>query len=819
MLGDLGSAFRHLRRRPLATGVSVSILTIGLTASVAVFTYVEAYSRPFPGVDAHGLVRICEVRDDDPYGPLSVPDFDDYSAAATGAIDGLAAAQSAFAASVRLEAMTDVVFGQAVSGRYFDVVGIQMTAGRGLAPDDDRPGAQPVAVISYRWWRRRFGGDLAVLGHTVHLNSKPFTVVGVTSPAFLGTTSSFRPDIWIPTEPFKVTYTGWAERSRDRNARMVRVYGRLGPGARAEQAAAELASLARGLDEAYPDRDVARQLRVDAATWIDPRARADEAPTTRLMIAAAIGLLLLVCANVANLLLGLASGRRREMAVRAALGASPRRLARQVLLETAVLALPAGVVSLLLSGSVAARLGSYFARPSVWGANVTREVVVDLRVLGFAFAVSVLTALIAGALPSLQVLRGSLVDAIRNDVMLPFRNAARVGRTRLPGARDLLVATQVALSVSLLVVAGLLLRTLASVRQVDPGFSYDHLLASYISTSSANVAIPDRIRFFRELADRLGEEPWVRAVAVSDNAPLSPHASADMRIDGQREVVRLVYSKVLPGFFETLKMRMLAGRAFARTDAADTPLVAVVNESLVRRYFPDTSPIGRRVWWRGDQGIDERSFEIVGVVGDARAEDLLVEPEAMVYFALPQLYSSPGNALLVSTTVDPAAAASALEVWLRRFEPHLAIVNVVPYTDVARGFLYTQRMNAELFSVIALLALVVAVGGVFGVMSLAVAQRSREIGIRLAIGARPEVIMRRVVEQAMGAVALGLALGLPVTFVATRLVGALLQGVEPTDFVSAGSAVGIVVVVALGAAYPPARRAARVDPVTVLRQE
>ncbi len=819
MLGDLGSAIRGLRRRPLYTGVAVGILAIGLTASVAVFTYVNAYYQVFPGVEPRGLVRVYDVRDDEPYGNLSVPDFDDYAAAATSAFKGLAAAQSSFAASVRLETMTDVVFGQAVSGRYFEVVGVEMSAGRGLVPDDDRPGADPAAVISYRWWRQRFGADPSILGRTVLLNSKAFTVVGVTAPTFRGTTSSFRPDVWIPTEPFKATYTNWAERSKDRDARMIRVYGRLRPGAGQEQAQAELASLARGLDEAHPGRPSPRRLHVADTTWIDPRARVAETPTARVMVAAAAGLLLLVCANVANLLLGVASGRRREMAMRAALGASPRRLVQRVLIESVVLAVPAGAGALLLAGSAAARLGSYFTRPSVWGSNVPREVTLDWHVFAFAFAVSLLTAVISGALPAWRASRASLVDAIRNDTPLSIGGAVRPGRRRLPGTRDLLVAMQVALSVVLLVVAGLVLRTLASVRQVDPGFAYDHLLTSYISTSSTNVGIPDRVRFFQELADRLAEEPWVRAVTVSDNAPLSPHASADMRVDGRREPVTLVYSKVLPGFFETLEMAILQGRSFLRTDTAGAPAVAVVNETLARRFFPGRSPLGRRVWWRGDRGADERSFEIVGVVRDARAQDLLAEPEAMVYFALPQHYSAPGNALLVATTIDPAAAVPALEPWLRAFEAHIAIVNVLPYTDVVRGFLYTQRMNAELFSVVALLALALAAAGIFSVMSLAVAQRSREIGIRVAIGAQPRDIVRLVLTHTLGAVALGLALGLPATFAAARLVGALLQGVEPTDPVSVSGAVAVLVAAALGATYLPARRAVTVDPVTVLRKE
>jgi len=818
VIGDLRSALRNLLRRPFHAGAAVVVLAVGLTAAMAVFTYLNGYAQPFPGVDSRGLVRLFEVSNEQPYGNLSVPDFLDYAEGATSSFDGLAAAQSAFTASVRLETMTDIVRGQAVSGRFFEVIGVDMSFGRGLEPDDDRPEAPAVAVISHGWWRRRFAADPSILGSIVFLNARPFTVVGVTGPEFLGTTSLFRPDVWIPTEPFKVTYTNWAQQSLDRNATMIRVYGRLRRGVGATQAEAELASLAAGLDHVYPDREAPRRLRVEDATWIDPQARVAELPTTRLMATAAAGLLALVCANVANLLIGIASGRRREMAVRAALGASRSRLLRQVLTENVILAVIAGVVAFLLAGAAASRLGSYFARPSVWGFNVPREVVLDYRVVGFAFLVTIVTGIVAGAWPALGASRRTLVQGIRNDRAATGRGASGFGRRR-PAAPDLLIAFQVALSVVLLVTAGLVLRTLVSVVRVDPGFAYEHLVTSYISTSSANVEIADRVRFFRELTDRLVDEPWVEAVTISDNAPLSPHASAAMRIDGRLEPVRLTYSKVLPEFFDTLEIPIRQGRGFERTDEAGAADVAVVNEALARQWFDGGSPLGRHIWWRGDRGTDDRSFEIVGVVGDARTQNLLTDPEPVVYFPLAQQYSAPGNALVVRTKTGAAAAAPALEPWLRAYEPHLAIVNVLPYTDVVRGFLYTQRMNAELFSVIALMGLTLAACGIFSVMSLAVTQQTREIGIRLAIGAGRRDVARLVVVRALTAVTLGLALGLPAAFAATRLVESLLRGVEPTDPVSTGAAVGVLVSAAVAAAYLPARRAARVDPVRALRQD
>jgi len=380
MLHDLRLSIRGLCRRPSYPIVAVTILALGLSASIAVFTYINGFHQPFPGVEADRLLRVFGIEEEDPYQDVSYLDYLDYSAA-EGAFEGIAAAQPFYAASVRLESMTEVAFLEAVSGSYFSVLGIETSVGRGLAVEDDRPGAAPAAVISHGWWQRSFEGDRGVVGRTIFLNYRPFTVVGVASPRFLGTAASFRPDVWIPVAPFRDRYTGWAAAAEDRETPLVRVYARLRPGVGEEQGRAELAGVAAGLDEVYPRQKAPRRVRLEAATWIDPSSRLAETPTVRLMLLAAGVLLLLACANVANLLLSMALGRQREVCLRAALGASPCRLFRQVLLENVLLSGLAGGLSLLLAGPLAARLGSYFARPSVWGENVSREAAVDWRVV------------------------------------------------------------------------------------------------------------------------------------------------------------------------------------------------------------------------------------------------------------------------------------------------------------------------------------------------------------------------------------------------------------------------------------------------------
>jgi predicted permease len=831
ILSDMRASVRGFRRRPFYPLVTVTILAVGLSAAVTVFTYFNGFSQAFPGADADRLVRVLGVERDDPYQDISYLDFVDYAAGATREFDGIAATAPFYAASVRREAMTEVAFLEAVTGNYFSVLRVRIALGRPIVPDDDRPGADPAAVISHRWWQRSFGGDPSIIGQTIYLNYRPFTVVGVAAPEFLGTTANFRPDVWIPTAPFRDRYVGWATQAEDRDRPLVRVFGRLRDGVGRERGTAALRTLAAGLDELYPRRTTPRRLRLEQATWIDPRTRVAEMPTVRMMLLAAGGLLLLVCANVANLLLAVSTRRLRELAVRATLGAAPGRLLRSVLIENVMLSVAAGAGALALAVPASARLGSYFARPSVWGEHVARETSIDWRVVAFALAISVAIGLAAGLLPALRASRGRLAPILRSDAAAGAGSLRSGWTRRRPSLQDVLVSSQVALSVVLLVVAGLVLRTLASVGRIDPGFDYEHVVASHISTSSTGVQVAERDLFFRELARRLAEESWVRAATIADNVPLSPQNAAALRPEGQPDPVPVTYSRVIPGFFETLGIDVLEGRSFAAGDTADAPDVAIVNEAFASRFFAGQHPVGRRLWWPATvRSVDrtfavgqargaDREFEVVGVVRNAKAQDLLATPEPVVYFSYPQ-HSYPSNSgLLVATRIDPAAAVPRLYTWLRRYEPHLAIINVLPYTEVLRGFRYTQRMNAQLFATLALLGLALAAVGVFGVVSLAVARRTREFGIRTALGAERADIRRLIIRQALVPVLVGVGVGLGGSFAAAGLVRSLLYGVRPTDPVTLLAGCGALVVTALLAAYGPARRATAVDPVAALRAD
>ncbi len=812
---DLRDALRQIRRSPIQALVAVGVLAIGLSAGIAAFTYIHAFSQPFPGVAADGLVRLFGVEPDDPYTDLPFLDVLDY--AESGAFADLAVAQPFYAASVRLEGMTEVAFIEAVTGNFFPLAGVDVAEGRGLLERDDRLESEPAAVISYEWWQTLFGGQRSALGKTIYLNYRPFTVVGVAGPRFVGTAAEFRPDVWIPIAHFRDRYVAWDRAAKNRDVLVARAYGRLADGESRDRALSRLGAIARGLDDAYPRERGVRTLRLAEATWIDPRTREDERATVNVMLAAAIGLLLLVCANVANVLLAISTGRRRELATRAALGASPGRLLRQSLLGDVVLSLAAGGIGLALAVPLSARLGGYFARPSVWADTVSREAVIDLRVVAFALGVAVLTGLVAGIVPALRASRTDLVSTLKTGAGFAPSGKHFAG-FRIPGATDLLITAQVALSIVLLTVAGLVLRTLDEVGRVDPGFPYETMVASHISTSSTDLLPEERGRFFHDLATELRAEPWVRRVAVADNAIMAGQASREFRIDGAADPVTLMVSRVIPGFFDELGVDVVSGRGFAPGDSVPASDVAIVNRTLASRYFPGESPLGRRISWVVPDA-DDRSFEIVGVTADFRARDVLVDAEPTVFLSFPQQPWPTGSALHVTTSGDPASAISTLQRWLRDYEPYLAIVNVIPYREVVRGSLYAQRMNAELFSVLAGLALVLAAVGVFSVLSLAVGRRTREIGIRMAIGARRASIRRLMMGRALVPVGLGVGVGGVGALAIARLVRGLLFGVEPNDPLTLLGGIGVLVSAALVAAYLPARRATRVDPIEALRPE
>jgi len=819
LIQDIRIGIRHIKANPLYAISVVGVLTLGLAASTTVFTYLRSYQQTFPGVDSNGLIRVFNRTEADTYGELSYPDYMDLTRADRSSFIDIAASRPGFAASVRFEGGgTEVLFGQAVTGGFFSMMKIEMEVGRPILPDDDRPDATTTVVLSHSYWVNKFNSDPSVIGQTLYLNNHPYTVIGVASHEFKGSSAANRPDVWLPFTEYRRVYWARSNLEENRDVGVMRVYLKLAEQRTMERANAELGAFAAGLDANAPLENGTRSFFAAPATWIHPRARQAESMANRVMLAAAGGLLLLACANVANLMLSVAARRRQEMALRATQGATPWRLVRQVLTENVMLSAVAGAIAFGLTGPAAARLGSYFDTPSVWGAAVPREVSVDLHVFFFAFAVSLLTGIFVGTLPAFRVARSDLVSYLWAGAgSSRLRN--RSGGRKFLGARDLLVALQVALSVVLLVIGGLVFRSLDAVQSIDPGFDTDNLVSSYISVSSMGIPIEDRELFYREIVARFNDEPWVREATVAAQAPLSSHPTEEYRVEGQDEDIALTVARVVPGFHEVVGMEVLVGRPFEVTDDADAPGVAIVNETLTRRYFDGADPTGRRVWQLNDAGETTIEIEIVGVVNDAKVTSLLGEQEAALYLCYPQHYYTPGNALLIAPNIDPAAAVPLLRQELRDVSPRLALVNALPYSRVVSGFTYPQRMNAELFSVLALCGLILASVGIFGVLSLAVSERTREIGVRLALGAPDRSIAMSVAVRAIVAVGLGAGVGLAVSMTGSRLASGLVFGVEPSDPVSLAVAPFILLSAAVLATWIPTRRALQVDAAISLREE
>ncbi len=808
---DLRSCFRSLRRRPAYAAVSVMILALGLAASTTLFTNVNAFLQRIPGTaDAGRLVHVNRLDEDGTPQGLSFPDYLDL-AAGDDAFEGLAAA-GLFGGNLRDDRGTYWLWARIVSGNFFSVLGVDMSAGRGFTSAADDPGAEGVCVLSHDFWQRRYGGE-DVVGRVVYIDGRPFTITGVAAPQFRTVWAGYHPELWFPFSQFRALRPDrWEGQFARRDRTSVGAFGRLRPGIGLAAAQAEVKRMASHLDREYPGDDP-RYLSMAPAMRFSQNAREANLPNAWLMLAAAGVLLLVACANVANVLYSVALGRRREVALRATLGASPGRIVRLLLIENLVLGLAAGALGLLLVRPACRWLESFFAPPSVLGAWDAPELMLDLRVFGFALALSLAAGLVAGLLPALGASRRDLVTVLKG-----HGDAAAPGR-RL-SARDLLVSFQVALSVVLLVIAGLVLRTFQQARQVDPGFATDHLLTATLSIRSKQLPVAAGKRFFQQLADRIGSEPGVRVAAVTRSAPFSVNQiSTLVGIEGRSEPERVFMTSVGKGYLDALGLELRRGRPLDDRDTASAAAAVMINEALARRFFPGLEPLGRRLTLAADGGEPERRFEIVGVVADARFTGVLQEPEPLVYFSFLQYGFRSGGSLVVRTEIDPKAQIPALRRQLRELDPDLAMINVQTYTEILRGELSDQRARAELFAALAGLGLALAAAGVWSVLNLAVTRRRRELGIRMALGARADDIAVLVIRRGLLSVSLGLGLGLVAALAAGRLVGSLLYGVEATDLPSFTVGAATLLAVTIAACYLPARRAAAIDPLETLRRE
>jgi putative ABC transport system permease protein len=799
---DLRYGARKLHKSPGFTLVAVMTLALGIGANTAIFSVVNAVLlKPLPFDQPEQLVRVfgTNPRRSSFSRPHSYLNFSDLRAQ-NQTFEAMAAYGGATAALSGADAPEQIT-GVIASGDVFRVLRAKPLMGRLLEPEDERPGGSPAVVISHGLWQRRFGGDPQIVGRTIRLDGREREIVGVTPADFSFEFVTGAADFWMPIDP---TASGFQQRG----AIFLEAIGRLKPGVTLGGAGSDLEVVASRLAQQYQDSNAGIGVRLASA---QEELVGDVRPTLLVLLGAVGFVLLIACANVANLLLARSAGRHREIAVRSALGAWRGRIVRQLLTESLLLALAGGLLGLLFALWGVNLLSAFVPE------NVPRfgETSIDLRVLGFTLAASILTGLLFGIAPALQSSRFDLNEALKEGGRggTDGRGRARV--------RGLLIVSEVALSLVLLIGAGLLIKSFARLRNTDPGFDPSNTLTASLSPSSVRYDTDEKVNdFYRLLVERVRALPGVESVGAVTPLPLSDNnLSFSFTVvgqpppppgQGQSASARFV----TPDYFRAQRVPSRAGRVFTETDGAGAPGVIVVNEAFARRYLPGVEPLGQRL----RLGVNGIEGEIVGVVGDIRGASLATTP-APEYYVPESAVSFNDMTLVIRTTGDPASLAPALRQVVSEMDKDLPLYEVRTMEALLARSVARQRFSMTLVGVFAVLAMLLSAVGIFSVMSSLVAQRTHEIGIRMALGARPGDILSMVVRHGVRLTLVGVAVGLAAAGALTRLMSGLLYEVSATDPAVYGGITALLAAVALLACYVPARRATKVDPLIALRYE
>jgi predicted permease len=845
MVRDLRHAVRILLKAKAWTAVVLLLLALGIGANLALFGAVNGVLlRKIPVQDPDTLVRLGYAGKNDMvtnssgYGPtrldagdnvrmtFSIPMFEAFRAG-NHTMTGVVACAPTGRVNLVVDGNADIATSLLVSGNYFSMLGVSVASGRTLVPDDDRPGAPPVAVLSASYWRTRFGSDPQAIGKTVRANNVPITIVGILPASYTGVqlASGEDRDITVPLaldQRLTPPVGNALPRASQPTSWWVEVVGRVKPGVTAAAVQADLEGVFRstsrgGLDQYLAgltaeerrittnrNRTAIPRLLVDSASHgvysVNP---ADERSIT-ILSSVVVLVLLVVCANVANLLLSRAVSRRKEISIRLSLGATRARVVRQLLTESLLLSTAGGALGVLVG-----RWGQAF-RPGSLG----RVGGADWRALAFVIAATTLTGLAFGLAPAFKATSLDVNTALKESSRSVVESRSLLGKV--------LLVAQVAVSLALLVGAGLFLRTLDNLRRVDVGFNPGNIALFRVSPRLNGYDDARIVAFYHELLERIAATPGVRAAALSQQALLSgSESTTDMFVQGEEYTPgkpHNIYTlTVSPVFFDTMEMPLVAGRGFTDRDSQGAGKVAVVNETAVRQYFGGANPIGRRF---GQSVETAASTEVVGVVRDAKYDDLRDGAPPTMYVNYAQNARAVGAATLeVRTAGDPLAGVPLVRDVVRRMDPTLPVIGVSTQTAAIEERFSQEKVLAQAYVLFGLLALLVASVGLFGLMSYSVARRTNEIGIRMALGAQPAVVLRHVMGESMRLVGAGIVAGVVLTFLTGRLISSLLFGLAPTDAATIAAACGMLAAVSALASFLPARRASRVDPLVALRSE
>jgi len=812
---DLCYGARQLARNPGFTAVAVLTLALGIGANTALFSLTNAVLlRPLPASNSDELVRLYTVRPDGSRQRLSsYPDYVDYRDQ-NRVLAGLVATHLA-TALYEHDGTNAPMLGEVVSGNYFLLLGVSPLRGRAILPGDNLSGGPGVVVLSYRTWQGQFGGQEDVLGTVVSLNGDPFTVVGIAPREFLGTFAGLNSAFWVPIRP-AASWLG-AQTLADRAAARFHLIARRLPNVEVQQAQAGMTTLARQLSQANPGSPAVSSVELVPGTLVHGSLRGPIAAFLALISALAALVLLTACLNLATLLVVRTMGRKRELAIRLALGAGRGRLVRFILAEGLLLALLAGVAGIVVSVWIGDAFHRFNPIPSV---PLQFEFSLDWRVLSFGLGLSLAAGLALGVAPALQGSRLELTSNLRSE-QGTAGGAALASRTR-----NVFVMLQVAISMLLLVVAGLFLRSLQNAESTDLGFDPSRMLAMDLDLQPLGYSEAGGRQFYEQVLERVVALPGVEAVALADRAPpdiSTPHVLVridDVPVPAGEPGLRISAGRVSPGYFRALRIALMGGRDFSTEDTAAARRVVIVNETAAQRFWPGREPVGRTIWLvqEGRSPTPDVELEVIGVAHNSKLRTLGEEPEPHLYLSFAQHFT-PGMALLVRTTGEPAPFFAEVQRELHALDR--AVQGFFPRTLMQHlGFsLLPARLAGALSTCFGLLAAFLSVLGVYGLVSQLVVQRTREIGIRMALGAEPGDVARLLVRKGMRAGLVGVAVGGLAALATTHILASMLYGVNPTDPAVFAAVAGLVLIVLLLACYLPARRAMRVDPMTALRYE
>jgi predicted permease len=808
MFSDLTFALRMVRKNPGFTAVVVLSLALGIGAVTMVFSWIESVLlSPLPGVANQGeMVVLTSTHGEQMFDTVSLPDIKDL-AGLKDVFSGVVGSQVT-PACMTVNGHPFWVYGQIAVSNYFETLGVRPLHGRTFAVDDnDTAGAQPVLVLSEGCWRRRFNADPDVIGRTVDMNRHSFTIIGVAPGAFRGTMTGLDCDFWAPvTMHHEVANFGSLQA---RNDRWLHTQARLRPGVSIERAQAAVSTLAAQIETAYPDTSREMGIRV-LPVWRAPYgAQSVLLPVFSVLFVVSAGVLLIVISNVANLLLVRATARRKEIAIRVASGAGRWRIVRQLLTESVLLALIGCAGGLLLAQWGASLLALFIPKTPL---PVAVRGAFSAQTFGFSVALALFTGAAFGLVPALQASRADTGSVLKES----GRGSTAAGHHWL---RSVFVVVQIALALLLLVGAGLLIQGSRRARAIDLGFDPRHTLLAGLRIGMHGYTEQTGIAFYRQLQERLGQTPGVQSAALASWFPLGLEGGPGSAVYPEgydrkpEEDTTVSYAIISPRYFETLRIPLIDGRDFNENDTREAPSVAVINETMARRFWPGQNPVGGtfRIW--------NRHATVVGVARTGKYRFLTEEPRPFVYFPYQQGVWDLNLGVAVRTTAEPAAFTATLRNEIRALDPAVEVWATLPMTDYTEAAFFAQGIALNLLVVLGMVALALAGIGIYGVIAFTVGQRTQEIGVRMALGARRTHVLSLVVGNGMALAIAGGAIGLGGALLTARLLGVFLHGVSPFDVFTYAGALVLIGSASLLACWLPARRATRVDPMIALRSE